>query len=301
MFTRYLWEKEQPISARYFLEFGLQLQISSSTPNYAQAYRLLGHVALDMARPKMALSSYLRALSAREALEGPTSPLVADVYDSIACSYTEQGKVDDAFKNLSKAVDIHNMNDPLRMSRTQAIYAITYLRAGQPDKALTALQHCWQLQHLTEEDVTNSNYPKHSGDIMLLSRIKYSQGLKQEAQQLASKTIPIRRGFFGDKGPRVADSTFIIARMLEAENEDVLAAKLFHEIVKMSQGIPGMQGHLARSLWFLARAEEKVGDEFKARQLRSEARKEREKIDGRETVDEDTDSSFMGLVPWMLW
>lgn len=298
---KYLWKKEQLTAARSFFEFGLQLEISPSTENYAQAYRLLGHITLDMARPKAALSAYHRALRVREALEGPNSPSVADVYDSIACSYTEQGNVDNAFAYLSRAVKIYNMNNSLLMGRTQAIYAMSYLRAGQPRKALAALQHCWKLQNLTEGQVARSKYPEHSGDIVLLSRIKYAQGLKQEAQKLASRAISLRKGLYGDKGPRVADSTFILARMLEAEGKDVRAAELLRSITEMSRGVPEMKGHLARSLWFLAMVEDKMGDSTKAGQLKIEAKKERDKIGGREAADEDTDAAFMNLVPWMLW
>jgi hypothetical protein len=157
------------------------------------------------------------------------------------------------------------------------------------------------MQNLTEEEITRSRYPKHSGDIVLLSRIKYAQGLKPEARQLASRTISIRKGLFGDKGPRVADSMFIVARMLEADGEDVLAAKLLRTIVEISRGVLEMQGHLARSLWFLATVEGKIGDNSRTEQLRIEARNERNKIDGREVADEDSDDSFMNLVGWMLW
>jgi hypothetical protein len=62
-----------------------------------------------------------------------------------------------------------------------------------------------------------------------------------------------------------------------------------------------MQGHLSRSLWFLAMVEAKMGDNGDAEQLKIEARNERNKINGRETTDEDTDDSFMNLVGWMLW
>ncbi|KAA8650149.1 tetratricopeptide repeat protein [Aspergillus tanneri] len=279
----YLWEKEQPQAARSFFEFGLRLDISHSTKNSAQAYRLLGHIALDMAQPAVALSSYEQALNIRKSLEGPNSPSVADVYDSIACSYTEQGNVVDAFEYLLKAVNIHNANNPLLMARTQAIYAMTYLRAGQPDKALIALQHCWHLQDLTEEQVIQSKYPKHSGDIILLARIKYAQGLKEEAQQLASRTISI------------------LSRMLEADDENVLAARLLGEIVEMSRGVPEMQGHLARSLWFLAIVEDKMGESSTAEPLKAEAKNARNKICGNEGMNDIGNDSFMNLVPWMLW
>lgn len=89
--------------ARSFIEYGLSLDIKQSTPNYAQAYRLLGHIGLDMAQPRAALAAYEKALAARETLEEPNSPPIADIYDSIACSYTEQGRVAEAFEYLSKA------------------------------------------------------------------------------------------------------------------------------------------------------------------------------------------------------
>ena len=241
------------------------------------------------------------ALSAREKFEEVNSPPIADIYDSIACSYTELGMVDEAFETLSKAADIHHAHNPQHMARTKAIYAMTHLRAGQPQQALEALTCCWQLQGLTEEQITHSKYPKHSGDIVLLARIKYAHGLKQEAQQLASRTIPIRRGIYGDKGPRVADSMFLVAKMLEASGEEVLAAKLLRTIVEISQNVLEMQGHLARSLWFLAVVENKMGDKCKAEQLSLEAKNERDKICGKEVLGEDNDESFMNLVGWMLW
>ncbi|KAM5466968.1 hypothetical protein MauCBS54593_005587 [Microsporum audouinii] len=298
---KFLWEQERPITGTYFIHFGLNLGIKHPATTYAQAYRILGHIALDIAQPKAALSAYFQAFTVRELIHGTRSPEVADVYDSIAYSYAEQGKVDDALYYLQKAGDIHNENDPLRMGRTQAIYALTYLRAGRPGDSLNALHHCWKLQNLTEEQVLLSKYPKHSGDIILLSRIKYAQGLKEEAQQLALKTIGIRQGLYGDKGPRVADSTFIVARMLEAEDENTLAAKLLRSVIKMSKGIPEMQAHLARSLWFLSRVEYKIGNNSMAEELKMGAREEQNKIRGREGVDEDTDASFMSLAPWMLW
>lgn len=44
-----------------------------------------------------------------------------------------------------------------------------------------------------------------------------------------------------------------------------------------------------------------MGDDGRAEQLRTEARNERDKIDGREATNEDSDDSFMNLVGWMLW
>jgi tetratricopeptide (TPR) repeat protein len=265
------------------------------------ACRLLGHIALDLAQPETALNAYLKALRVIEEIEEENSPPVADVYDSIACSYTEQGMVTEAFRYLSKAAAIHNAHNPLHMARTYAIYAMTHLRAEQPDEALGALKKCWQLQNLTEEQIIDSKYPKHSGDIVLLARIKYAQGLKQEARELASRTIPIRRGLYGDKGPRVADSMFLVARMLVAADENVQAANILRSIVDISRDASEMQGHLARALWFLGIAERRLGNAVSAEQLGVEALNERRKLGERGSLSEDNDHCFESLVGWMLW
>ena len=299
--NRYLWEREQPTTARYFFEYGLSLEINRHTRNYAHACRLLGHIALDLAQPESALGAYQKALNIRLELEEENSPPIADVYDSIACSYTEMGKVMEAFEYLSKAEAIHNTHNPLHMARTHAIYAMTYLRAGQPEESLEALKKCWLLQNLTEEQIIDSSYPKHSGDIVLLARIKHAQGLQSEARQLASKTVSIRRGLFGDKGPRVADSMFLVAQMLDGADEHVLAAKMLRQIVDVSRGVSEMQGHLARSLWFLGKLERRLGDIDSAERLQAEALYERNKLDGIGPLSENVDECFTSLVSWMLW
>jgi tetratricopeptide (TPR) repeat protein len=118
--------------------------------------------------------------------------MIADVYDSIACAYTEIGDTSKAFAYLDKAKAIHLANDPDRMARTSAIYAVTYLRAGQPGEALKATRKCWELQGLTEEQIAASQYPKYSDDIALLARIYHAQSDIEAALQLASKSITIR-------------------------------------------------------------------------------------------------------------
>ena len=54
---------------------------------------------LDLARPHAALSAYKKTLELRQKLDGVDSPPVADVCDSVACSYTEAGDVEQAFED----------------------------------------------------------------------------------------------------------------------------------------------------------------------------------------------------------
>ncbi|KAF2468654.1 uncharacterized protein BDR25DRAFT_335130 [Lindgomyces ingoldianus] len=297
----YLWENEQPTTAKSFFEYSLTLDLDPNSRICAQAYRILGHINLDVAQPRAALSAYQKALVVREKIEEPDSPAIAEVYDSIACSYSEIGDVTLALEYLAKADAINFVQFNETSARTQAIYSLAYLRGNQPEKALEALNLCWKLQNKTEEEISISQYPKHAGDIVLLARIQYALGRKEEGQRLASKSITIRRGIFGAKGPHVADSIFIVAQMLVAESELLVSARMFREIIDMSRDMVEMRGHLARALWFLASVEDRLDNPSEVERLRREAKVERGRIQGREAPDEDTDEAFMSLVGWMLW
>ena len=294
-------EKEQPTTAKSFFEYGMGLDIDPNSRICAQAYRLLGHISLDLAQPRTGLAAYQKSLAAREELEGPGSPAVAEVLDSIACSYVEIGDVPRALEYLAKANEINLAHFDKPSARTQAIYSIAYLRGNQPDKALEALHLCWALQNKAQEEIEESDYPKHAGDIMLLARIRYALGEKHEGQRLASRSITIRQGLFGAKGPRVADSMFIVARMLQEAGEQLVAAKMYRDIVEMSLEVAEMRGHLARALWFQASVEEGLNNTAESEKLKKEAKEIRAQIQNREALDEDTDEAFMALVEWMLW
>jgi tetratricopeptide (TPR) repeat protein len=129
----------------------LSLKVDREGPLCNPAVRLLGHIGLDLVRQRIALQEYQETLATRLKNHDLSSPMIADVYDSIACAYTEIGDVSQAFEYLEKATAIRLANDPNRMFRTSAIFAMTYLRAGQPDQALEALRQCWKLQGRSEE------------------------------------------------------------------------------------------------------------------------------------------------------
>ncbi|OAA60362.1 tpr repeat-containing protein [Niveomyces insectorum RCEF 264] len=334
----YLWEKEQPYLAESFFQAGLKIIGDVVNEDTAQAHRLLGHIYLDVARPRAALVAYQRALDMQEVLHPPYpgsdvgTPAMAAVYDSIACSLTETGDVDAAFEYLARATAIHEAHDPTRMSRTLAIRAMTCLRADRATEALEALQACWRLQSMDQQQIATSRYPKHSGDIMLLARIMWQiRGTKEgqndkdtrsEARELVARTLAMRRGVFGQTytGPRVADSLFTLARMLQDESQPVLAAQLLREIVVMAGGEPDssnnnnnsgiekrvppalMRSHLARAYWFLANVDASLNKDLaEVTNLRIKAREARDLIICREGSDNDDDESYMRLVGWMLW
>ena len=91
------------------------------------------------------------------------------------------------------------------------------------------------------------------------------QNKKEEALELASKTITIWKGILGAKGPRGADSMFIVAGMLMEGRKEALGCKLLEEIVDMGMGMVEMRGYQARALWNLGKRDEARGAELKSR------------------------------------
>lgn len=258
---------------------------------------------MDLAQPDAALAAYRKTLELRQKLDGVESPPMADVYDSIACCYTVTGDVEQAFEYLEKATAIHNAHDPSKMTDTLAIRAITCLRAGRPEDALAAIRECWHLRGVTQKEVETSSYPRHSGDIMLLVRIFWLEGKTAEAQELVSRTISMRKEALGENGgPRLADSFFTLARILEGMGDSVQAADLLKQIIEMSGDAPVMKPHKARALWFSANLEAKMGgEEANVAELREKARAVQQTIEGREFPGDATDAAFEKLVSWMLW
>ncbi|KAI6520639.1 hypothetical protein MCOR16_008185 [Pyricularia oryzae] len=298
----YLWEKEQPYLAQAFIEFGIHIHNDDSSSTMAQAHRILGHILLDIAQPHAALKAYTKALSIRLRTEEPNSPPIADVYDSIACSYTEIGDMPNAFDFIERATAIHLAHDPQHMARTDAIRAMACLRDCRPSKALQALQKCWKLQSLSQQEIEQSRYPKHSGDVMLLARILWALEERSTGRELASRAVSIRRGIFGENGgPRVADSLFHLALMLSEDGEHVLSAKLLREITQMDVGMKEIKPHQARAFWFLAKEEGKIGTrQDLCEDLKRQAKTAYQALKHGQAFD-DSDQAYMNLVSWMLW
>jgi tetratricopeptide (TPR) repeat protein len=232
----------------------------------------------------------------------PCDPTIANVLDSVACAHVELNNLPEALAALDEATRIHQQNDPTRMSRTWFIYSMAHLRSGDAEKSLEALNKCWELQHLTKEQVEKSRYPKYSSDLLLLSRIEAAKGNKEVALQLVSTTISIRKDILGNKGPRVADSMYILASMLRVEGRDAVAAKILREIVDMGRGMLDMRSQVARALSTLAGIEGGFGNREEAERLKREARRVRGQIEAREDTveDEDEDAAFSSIVPWLL-
>jgi hypothetical protein len=75
---------------------------------------------------------YQKALVAREKLEEPNSPAIAEVYDSIACSYCKIGDVLQALEYLAKADSIKFAHFNQTSAHTQAIiHWLTFKKISQ--------------------------------------------------------------------------------------------------------------------------------------------------------------------------
>ena len=73
------------------------------------------------------------------------------------------------------------------------------------------------------------------------------KGYRDSALELAAQSITIGKGILGEKGPRAADSMYLVATMLFDVERVASAIKLLREVIEMSQGME-MTGHLARAL-----------------------------------------------------
>lgn len=295
-----MWEGEQPITARSVLDFGLTLGIDRGDGLWNPAVRLLGYIALDLAQSKAALKAYNETLTARLKLVLADDPVIAHVYNSVACALTEMGNEVQAFAILDKAVAIYSANNSSRMARTNATIAMTHLQAGNAEQALKAIQGFWRLRDMSEENLETSKYPIHSGDMVLLSRIRYMLRDPKSALEPASKSISMWKNMFGARGTRVADSMYLLAKMLADDKKFASATKLLREIVEMSQGLIEMRGQCARALWTSAQWEAEITNSDEIRKLQQEAREIRDNIEDRETEDVDTDEDFAKLVDFML-
>ncbi|CAH0044857.1 unnamed protein product [Clonostachys solani] len=319
---RYAQENQQPDLSTYFVDYVLKehhspmFGVRMSADFLASTYTLQGHALLDLAQPRAALNVLNSALNILEDRHGPNSTSVAKACDSLALAYIETGDVDKASAFLSRADAIYvdkaylhldseaGRQKPYVIPRTRAIQSLIDLRAKKLDDAVKCLQHFWRDREMRLESVEASPDSNYGGDVMLFARICWAQGKAVEAQELASHAITMRRTFYGPHGgPRVADSLFLVATILEDRGFPDIASSVLRKIIDMSEGeSPVLYPHIARACWFLARVAERNGsDAAKVSELRAKAREFRESGRRSEGPVEDTDDAFMNLVSWMLW
>lgn len=87
------------------------------------------------------------------------------------------------------------------------------LRMGKPDEAEEMLQHCPSLKSFTDEIFLNSGNPRSSGDMVLLSRIRFSKGRLDDAFCLASKALAFRQKLL-ENWLKACDSLYDVVSLL---------------------------------------------------------------------------------------
>lgn len=77
-------------------------------------------------------------------------------------------------------------------------------------------RRCPSLKSFTDETFLNTGNPRFSGDMVLLSRIRFSQGRLDDALRLASKALAFRQRLLGNR-LKTCDSLYDVASLLHRQ------------------------------------------------------------------------------------
>ncbi|KAK5169943.1 hypothetical protein LTR16_011869 [Cryomyces antarcticus] len=100
--------------------------------------------------------------------------------------------------------------------------ASTLLRLGKPDEAEQMLKRCPSLKNFTDETFLSTGNPRFSGDMMLLARIRQSQGRLDDVLRLSSKALAFRQKLLGNR-LKTCDSLYQVANLLQVSGNMELA------------------------------------------------------------------------------
>ena len=178
-----------------------------STLEYASAVDLSGVIMLDLNEPAKALIRFNEALSIRKNASSPEDSLIASSLNNIALVYTELNQLKEAYDVHEKAIQIRLKTESNRIGNSYSNMASLLLRMGKADEAEEMLKKCPSLKKFTDETFLNTGNPRFSGDMVLLSRIRYKQGRLSDAARLSSKAVLFRQNSLG-KRLKACDSLY---------------------------------------------------------------------------------------------
>jgi hypothetical protein len=92
-----------------------------------------------------------------------------------------------------------------------------------------------------------------------------------------------------------------VCRIVDERGETERAIRNWKQLADACDTEPELRPQFARALWFYANAVAKRGADRVVAEARKKAWGVRSAIEEREWPDEETDESYMRLVPWMLW
>ena len=207
---RYLYERECYYIARSVVDAALNTFVNKNTLAYASAVDLSGLIMLDLNDPAEALIRFTEASSIRENAPSPADSLIASSLNNKALAYTELGQLGDANNAHEKAIQIRLTTKSDRIGNSYSNMASLLLRMGKADEAEEMLKKCPSLKKFTDETFLNTGNPRFSGDMVLLSRIRYEQGRLSDAVRLSSKALLFRQKLLGNR-LKTCDSLYDVA------------------------------------------------------------------------------------------
>ncbi|KAJ5543129.1 hypothetical protein N7461_009132 [Penicillium sp. DV-2018c] len=287
----YLYERENYSIALPYIDVALKKFASRDSLAYASAVDLRGLISLDICHPAAALEAFEEAYKIRTEILADNHSFLAANQVNIGLALTELGELEKAQDYLQQSINIRLMHNSDRIGNSYSNMASLLLRMGQPDQAEAMLKSCPSLKDFSDETFLNTGNPRFSGDMVLLSRIRFAQGLPDEALRFASKALSFRKEYLGER--------------LKGGNMG-LAHQLLEECIRISEGLPQVEGigHLARASYKLSQILGDLGKDKESTKCLERAvslRKDLNGLDGDYLLVNGAASDFEDLVPWMLW
>ena len=207
---RYLYEREYYDIAKFMVDAALDNFVDKTTLAFATAVELSGLIIMDMNNHYEALHRFKEALKICEKLVEPKDPIIASHLVNVALAYTEMGNLLGAYEAHNLAIDIRLKNGSSRIGNSYSNMSSLLLRMGNAEEAEEMLKRCPSLKEFTDETFIKTGNPRFSGDMVLLSRIRYAQGRLDEALRLSSKALLFRQSLLGNR-LKTCDSLYDVA------------------------------------------------------------------------------------------
>lgn len=187
-----------------------------SSIEYTAALATLGYIEIDLANSASALERFQEAHRIRAQQLPEVHHIMAGMYNDMAVAFTETGELEEAYKLHNKAIEVRLALNSDRVGNSYSNMASLLLRMGKADEAEDMLARCPSLRDLNDETLLATGNPRFSGDMVLLSRIRYAQGRLSDATRLASKALNFRQKMLGNR-LKACDSLFDVAYFISKQ------------------------------------------------------------------------------------
>ena len=129
------------------------------------------------------------------------------------------GQLNEAKDAHEKAIQMRLTAGSDRIGNSYSNMASLLLRLGKAEEAEEMLKRCPSLKDFTDETFLNTGNPRFSGDMVLVSRIRYQQGRLSEAVRLSSKALVFRQDLLGNR-LKTCDSLYDVAFFTHKQGND---------------------------------------------------------------------------------